>query len=138
LDPCAGKNAFFNNLPNPKERCEIQDGVDFLQFNKQVDWCFANFPWRGKTYSDLALHSFELSTNVVSLVKFSTAVGTNKRFTDATKNNMFMKEIIFCKWQDAAFTFPDGSVKLPEGFILSIIHWQKNWNEGTTWNSWIK
>jgi hypothetical protein len=49
-----------------------------------------------------------------------------------------MKEIIFCKWQDAAFTFPDGSVKLPEGFILSIIHWQKNWNEGTTWNSWIK
>ena len=36
-----------------------------------------------------------------------------------------MKEIIFVKWQDAGFTFHDGTTKDPEGFILSIIHWKK-------------
>jgi hypothetical protein len=136
LDPCAGRDAFYDALPPNKNWCEIQRGRDFLQYNQKVNWVFANFPWRGKVYSELAKHSFELSDNVVSLVKFSTAIGTTKRFRDAENNQMKMKEIIFCSWDEAGFTFHDGSKKLKEGFILSIIHWQKNWDKGTLWSSW--
>jgi hypothetical protein len=136
LDPCKGKGAFYDNLPSPKEWYEIQDGKDFLTCQNYFSWCFANFPWRGSVYSALARHSFKCCDNVVSLVKFSTAIGTTKRFKDALQNNMFMKEIIFADWDEAGFTFSDGSKKAKEGFILSIIHWQKNWNKGTTWSDW--
>jgi hypothetical protein len=138
LDPCAGRNAFFNNLPLPKHRCEIQDGKDFLTFNTNVSWTFANFPWRGTHYTKLINHAFKLSDNVVSLVKYSTAIGTKKRWQDMFQNNHNIKEVIFCDWQDAGFTFHNGNIKQPEGFILAIIHYQKNWNEGTTWSNWWK
>lgn len=132
-DPCAGEMAFYDNLPDPKDFSEIQLNKDFLEYKQHIDWCFANFPWRGSVYSALSKHSLEISTNVVSLVKLQTAIGTNKRFRDAENENMFIKEIIFCDWNEANFHFPDGSVKGPEGFILAIIHWQKNWSGGTTW-----
>lgn len=136
LDPCAGRMAFYNNLPEPKEFCEIQLEKDFLKYDKPVSWIFANFPWRGKVYSSLSEHALKLSNNVVSLVKFNTALGTNKRLNDANKHNMYLKEIIRIPWNMAGFTFPDGSVKSPEGFLLTILHWQKNWQNGSTWNEW--
>ena len=136
IDPCKGHGAFIDNLPTPNYWCEIQDGRDYLEHTIHYDWCFANFPWRGLVYTKLANHALSTCQNVVSLVKFSTAVGTNKRFKDATKNNMFMKEIIFADWDDANFSFTDGTKKLKEGFILAIIHWQKNWLNGTIWNDW--
>lgn len=138
LDPCRGLGAFYNNLPEKKEWCEIQEGRDFLDYHSKTDWTFCNLPWRGRVYSELAAHAFDLSDNVVSLVKLSTAIGTNKRFRDAKNAKMNMKEIIFCDWEDAAFSYPDGTVKGPEGFILAIIHYKKNWDQGTVWNSWCK
>jgi hypothetical protein len=84
----------------------------------------------------MANHSFLLCQNVVSLVKFSTAVGTDKRLRDAVKENMDIKEICFVPWKLANFTFHDGSPKAPEGFNLALIHYQKNWKEGTVWNWW--
>lgn len=47
LDPCAGKNAFYDNFPqgSKKYRCEITDGIDFFDFNKTVDWCISNPPY---------------------------------------------------------------------------------------------
>jgi hypothetical protein len=137
LDPCAGHDAFFQYLPDPKDWCEIQRDKDFLQYNQTVDWIFANYPWRGKIYSELAKKGFQVAKNVVSLVKLCSAVGTPKRIKDAQSCNMQIKEIIFVNWKEAGFRFSDGSSKDPEGFLLSIIHYQKNWGNGTSWNSWL-
>lgn len=39
LEPCFGKGAFYNSYPNDceKEWCEIEMGVDFMNYNKKVD-----------------------------------------------------------------------------------------------------
>jgi hypothetical protein len=136
IDPCAGHNAFYDNLPETKTRCEIQDGIDYLKDAGKYDWCFANYPWRGKVYTQLINHSFQTCDNVVSLVKFAGAIGTQKRFRDMQAAKHGIKEIIFVDWNEANFTFSDGTNKLKEGFILSVIHYRKNWKQGTEWNEW--
>ena len=138
LDPCRGHMAFYDQLPSPKDWCEIQEDRDFLEYDRKVSWTFCNLPWRGRLYSDLARKSFQVSDNVVSLVKFATATGTRKRWLDARNNNMFIKEIIFTPWEPAGFVYGDGTKKGAEGFLLSIIHWQRGWNSGTTWSDWTK
>ena len=47
LDPSKGGSVFFNNLPPCREKywCEIDDGVDFFEFNNKVDIVIGNPPY---------------------------------------------------------------------------------------------
>lgn len=46
LDAGSGKNkVWFNNLKGEKYECEIEDGVDFLLWDKKVDWVVGNPPF---------------------------------------------------------------------------------------------
>ena len=47
LDPSKGGGVFFDNLPQCREKywCEIDDGVDFFDFNKEVDIIIGNPPY---------------------------------------------------------------------------------------------
>ena len=46
LDAGSGKNkVWFNNLVGEKYECEIEDGVDFLLWDKKVDWIVGNPPF---------------------------------------------------------------------------------------------
>ena len=47
LDPSKGGGVFFDNLPQCREKywCEIDDGVDFFEFNKEVDIIIGNPPY---------------------------------------------------------------------------------------------
>ena len=47
LDAGSGKNkVWFNNINVlEKYECEIEDGVDFLKWDKQVDWVIGNPPF---------------------------------------------------------------------------------------------
>lgn len=47
LDPCRGKGAFYDNLPNNiiKKYCEINEGIDYLQSNEIVDITLSNPPF---------------------------------------------------------------------------------------------
>lgn len=134
LDPCRGVGAFYNNLPeNNRDWCEIQEGKDFLDYEKKVGTIWMNLPWRGSNYTALSNKALSISDNVISLCKLSTALGTTKRFNDALKHNMFLKEVHFVSWKDANFTFIDGSPKAAEGFILAVLWWQKEHKGGTQW-----
>lgn len=48
LDVGAGENKiWFNNIPtSKKDWCEIELGIDFFDYNKEVDWCIGNPPFR--------------------------------------------------------------------------------------------
>jgi hypothetical protein len=50
LDSAKGHGAFYNNYPDfvEKDYCEIEEGIDFLEYDKEVDWIVTNPP-----YSDL-------------------------------------------------------------------------------------
>ncbi len=46
LDAGSGKNkVWFNNLSGEKYECEIEDGCDFLLWDKEVDWIIGNPPY---------------------------------------------------------------------------------------------
>jgi len=48
LDAGSGKNkVWYKNIPDRFEKyeCEIEDGVDFLEWNKKVDWIIGNPPF---------------------------------------------------------------------------------------------
>ncbi len=46
LDAGSGKNkVWFNNLKGEKYECEIEDGNDFILWDKKVDWIVGNPPF---------------------------------------------------------------------------------------------
>ena len=47
LDAGSGKNkVWFNNIIAPKDECEIDEGKDFLKYDKKVDWVVGNPPYK--------------------------------------------------------------------------------------------
>lgn len=139
FDPCKGSGAFYDHLPTPKNYCEVREGRDFFDYNFKVDWIISNPPWQGKVYAPFANKCFELADNVVFLVKLFGAIGTSRRIRNYRANNHNIKEIILVDWDDANFKYLDGSTKLGEGFLLSVVHWQKNYSGNTVWNyDWSK
>jgi len=48
LDSCSGRNkVWYNNLPDYVEKmeCEIEDGCNFFDWNRKVDWTIGNPPF---------------------------------------------------------------------------------------------
>jgi hypothetical protein len=45
LDPSKGKGAFFDKLSEPKDYCEITEGIDFFNYTKKVDLIVGNPPY---------------------------------------------------------------------------------------------
>ena len=46
LEPFKGNGAFYDKIPYSKDYCEIDDGIDFFNYNKKVDWAISNPPFR--------------------------------------------------------------------------------------------
>ena len=45
LEPCRGIGNIYNQLPEPKDWCEITQGRDFLDYHSNVDWIITNPPY---------------------------------------------------------------------------------------------
>lgn len=137
LDPCKGKGAFYDNLPSPKDWCEIQDGKDCLDYNETVDWIITNPPYSGKAYRAVGEHCFKIAENVVFLTRFDRALTVSfARHQDFLKHNHSIKEIILMPFNDAKFTDHNGK-ELKSGYILAIIHWKKNYAGDCKWTYWL-
>ena len=65
LEPCRGKGAFTRALDPNTEWCEIEEGRDFFDYQKRVDWIVTNPPY--STFNDFLYHSFEIAENIVFL-----------------------------------------------------------------------
>ena len=76
LEPCKGKGAFYDNFPLncAKEYCELDEGKDFFDYNKKVDWIITNPPY--SIFDAFVQHCFELSNNVVLLCPLSKIVSS--------------------------------------------------------------
>jgi hypothetical protein len=76
LDPFKGKGAFYDQIPDYKNMdyikrdwCEIDEGRDFFDYTKKVDWIISNPPY--SILDEVLEHSFEIADNVVYLVPIS-------------------------------------------------------------------
>lgn len=65
LDPCRGKGAFTDELPDA-EWCEIADGRDFFGWADPVDWVVGNPPY--SMTRQWFRHSYMIAENLLYLV----------------------------------------------------------------------
>lgn len=116
LDPCKGDGAFFKYLPVGSEYCEIQEGKDFFEYRKKVDWIIGNPPY--SIFKEFLEYSFEISDNVSFLVP------TNKIFQRQVVMDMIGK------WGGVKSMVIYGSGSLigfPFGFSVGNFHFQRNY-----------
>lgn len=117
LDPAAGTNAFFNQFPNTeKYRTEINDGTDFLLWEKKVDWIITNPPY--SIYDKFLEHSFLIADNVVFFAPIAKAFKSNK-IQQLVIAYGGLKEIIYMgtgSKHGFAFGFPVGCLYYKKGY----------------------
>ncbi len=131
LEPCKGDGAFFDNLPKPKDWCEIDLGRDFLEYDgPNVQWILTNFPWSGKVLRPLVRKAAHVSDNLVHLIRIHNILGTFARQRDYMEEGHRLKEIIVVPWKDAFVN------KAPEGFCLGVFHTRKNYTGDCKFTYW--
>lgn len=121
LDPFRGGGAFFYNFPehSDMEWCEIDNGRDFFDYNKQVDWIISNPPY--SIFDAVLDHSFEIANNVAYLVPLSKIFSSMGRIR---------------KWQaygniKAIWILSASKCGFPFGFPAAFVWWQKGYKGET-------
>lgn len=120
LDPCKGDGAFYDQYPNTcqKDWCEIELGIDFFDYHKNVDWIISNPPW--SKMREFINHSMEIGTNIVFLTTINHFM-TKARMRSIFANGYGFKEI---------YGVPQPKQNWPaSGFQLGAIHIQKDYKD---------
>lgn len=120
LDASAGKDAFYSKYKNEiKHRCEINDGIDFFEWSKKVDWIITNPPY--SIYDKFLEHAFNVSDNVVFFCPIAKAFKSNK-IQKMVDNFGGLKEIIYMGGGSKhGFAF---------GFPVGCLYYQRNYKDG--------
>lgn len=117
LDPSAGFNAFYDKFTNKeKYRCEIEEGLDFFEWVKPVDWIITNPPY--SIYDDFLEKAFEVADNVVFFVPLGKAFKSN-RVQKMVMNYGGLKELVYMgggQKHGFPFGFPVGCLYYKRGY----------------------
>lgn len=120
LDPCKGDGAFYKYLPKGSEYCEIQEGLDFFDYTKSVEWVIGNPPY--SIFEKFLKHSFDISNNVSYLVP------TNKIF----QRLKIMEMINEYGGIKSIIVYGSGSnIGFPFGFSVGNFHFKKGFTGRT-------
>lgn len=126
LDPCKGEGAFYDAFPGEKDWCEIAQGINFFEYNKEVDWIITNPPWT--KYKQFIEHGLEVAHEIVYLLPIYYTLSSKVRLRLLEKKGFGIKEII---WVDGHI--PD----LPKfGYPLGFVHFSKGWGNKITLTKW--
>ena len=117
LQPCKGTGNIFKYLKNA-DYCEIQQGKDFFEYNKKVDYIFTNPPW--SQIRKFLIHSMEIADNVYFLITIN-HLWTKARLKDIKLYHFGIREIVTF---DTPESFPQS------GFQVGMVHLQKNYQGG--------
>ena len=119
LEPCKGEGAFLKYLPEDTDWCEITEGKNYYDYNKQVDWVVTNPPY--SDFNRFLEHTFTLSKNVVLLVpmaKLFKSMGTLKTVFD------------YGNFVDI-YTLPASVAGFPFGFPCAVYYIKKDYDGPT-------
>lgn len=118
LEPFRGEGSFYNNLPDNvnKDWCEILEGRDFKDYDKQIDWAVSNPPFRLENKTGRVNSFYYLIDYYASRVNKGIAfLGNDSCFSTLTpkrlhelseKYNLYIHNIIVCsikKWRGRYF-----------------------------------
>ena len=116
LEPCRGGDAFWRELPEPKEWCEIEQGRDFLAWNGRADWIITNPPF--SIYDLFLSKAFECADNIVFLTPLQ-KVFKSRKMDDKLTAYGGIKEIVMMGGGGCLgfpFGFPCGCIYFKRGY----------------------
>lgn len=116
LDPAKGTGNFYNNFKGKKDWCEIDEGKDFFNYNKKVDWIITNPPY--SIYDMFLLKCFEVSDNVVLLVPLTKAFKSQKIQRQIEKYGGLKEVVMLGGGQNIGFNF---------GFPVGCLYYKRNY-----------
>ena len=121
FDAFKGKGVFYNNYPekNTKYWCEIDEGFDFYNFDKNVDWIITNPPY--SDFTRVMEHSYKIANNIVYLIPLNKIWSSWGRTLDLYKYGGIKKLWIFpAKKANFPFGFPACFVWIQRGYVGDI------------------
>lgn len=126
LEPCKGTGNFSNLMTNC-DWCEIDEGIDFFDYQKEnIDWIITNPPY--SIVKKFLIKSYELGAkNIVYVIPINHILGLKARLNDMKKYGYSVKEIILI---DTPKEFP------ASGFQYGVIHITKGINEKIKITDW--
>jgi type I restriction-modification system DNA methylase subunit len=94
LEPFKGEGSFYNNLPTNVEKdfCEIEEGLNYKDYDKEIDWVVSNPPFKLETDSKRVNSFYYLIKYYASRVKKGVAFLGND-FCFATLTPIRLKEL---------------------------------------------
>lgn len=113
LEPFAGGGAFLDKLPVGSLWCEIDDGVDFLDFSGYVEWVVTNPPY--STFDEMLRKMMEVTNNIVLLIPVNKILSSMPRLMDIKRSGFYINHIHYIgsgRQIGFPFGFPVGVVVL--------------------------
>ena len=123
LDPFRGDGAFYNALPDTldKEWCEIDDGRDFFDYHKKVDWIVSNPPY--SIFSEVMRHSYEIADNILYLIPLNKIVSSMGRIREMDKYGGIV----------SLFIIPANECGFPFGFPACAVWIKSGYHDKIEW-----
>jgi len=115
LEPCKGEGNFLKYLPDNTDWCEIEEGLDFFNYNKKVDWIITNPPY--SIFRKFLNHSMDVADNIVFLTSIN-HFWLKARLRDIEEKNFGIKEILL---HNTPKNFPQS------GFQFGCVYIQKGY-----------
>lgn len=117
LEPFKGEGNFFNSLPDNvvKDWCEITEGRDYKDYDKNMDWIITNPPFRlnegtkreNAFFKLLKYYTTKAQKGIAFLGNdFCFATLTPKRLRELNESGWFIHKIVCCsikKWRGRYF-----------------------------------
>ncbi len=126
LEPCKGKGVFFDNLPEPKLFCEIDEGIDFFEYSGKVDWIISNPPY--SIFDPWLDHSLTVANDIVYLIPVNKVLSSLKKLRKIYAFGGIAEIRYYGTGRDAGFPF---------GFPVGAMHFKRGY-DGPMHITWYK
>lgn len=123
LDPCRGKGAFHDLLPEGSPWCEISEGTDFFDWSTPVDWVIGNPPY--SLTRPWFRHSYDIADHLVYLVPCRNVFSAYG----------FLREIHeYGGFRGIRAYGTGGRLGFPMGNAVAAFHIERQWRGPTTFS----
>jgi|TARA_R110001599_G_scaffold93089_1_gene243181 hypothetical protein len=122
LEPARGLGAIYNKLEEPKQYCEIEEGIDFFNYNKKVEWIITNPPY--SILDKWFKHTYTICNKFCYIIGMYSL--TPKRIEVMNKNGFYITKMLLTKipsWFQRTYIIVCEKLdKEPENIIFKSIN----------------
>ncbi|AHK11551.1 hypothetical protein S140_144 [Shewanella sp. phage 1/40] len=122
LEPFKGGGAFLDKLPVGTLWCEIDDGINFLDFTGKVDWIITNPPY--SCFDIMLGKMLSVADNIIVVIPVNKILSSMPRLMDINNANSSIKHIHYLgsgRQIGFPFGFPVAAVYITKGFHPTTI-----------------